>query len=307
VFSLKKLNTHAGCMNDSTMQIVHDYLFYLGTDGVVYRMNTTKTDVDITMTKELSIKLNLFVYPISLTFEDMLTMTSVFNNNKFYLINSKIMLVYDYRFTSWSIFRMPPMNCSIVLNNVLLFGGVNGYVYQPSDDYSDDGIPIVCYWASKRFDQGLPSNYKQFKELFVIAHVYNSFKSNLFIRYEIDYIDINQIADIANQISMWGRALWGDRFITRNISPSLPINIGRRGRKMRIIIMNGDKIRASVNTYSDLLTFVNPVANDVFQVLSDGKLYRYNLSIFTLLNSVDTFQPLKIYEINGEYTIKGKR
>lgn len=307
-FLMKKINTHTGFINNNTIVEAHNYLLFLGNDGIVYRMHTTQTDVNVLATAELSLALDLFKYPIELDFVKMKSCSAIFDSDKFYLFHPSVTLVYSYKFMAWTLYKGIATSYAVRFNNELLLGSTDNYIYSSTSGYDDSGIPIVAYWSSKMFDFGYASNYKQFKELFVIAHVYNDYTSTINVRYEIDYVDVVQTASIVNKISKWGTAIWGvDRFITRNIVPSLPITIGRRGRKLRFIIKNGEPITKSVATYNDLALIVTPVHLNLYRVIDTGKIYRYALGDFTEMSIIDLYQPLKVYEINGEFSIKGKR
>jgi hypothetical protein len=307
VFLMKRINTHTGFMNNNVIVEVHNYLMFLGSDGIVYRMHTTQTDVNVLATATLSLAINLFKYPIELDFVKMKTCFAIFDNDKFYLFHKDVTLVYSYKFMAWTLYKGVPTTCATRINNELVMGAYDSYMYISSNEYHDEYIPIVAYHSSKGYDFGLTSNYKQFKELYVIAHVYNDFMSTVNVMYEIDYVDIKQTSNIVNQVSRWGLAKWGDRFITRNISPSLPITIGRRGRKIRFTIMNGETIKQFVNTFTDLQEISIPVSMNLYKVIDTGKFYRYSLGNFTEVDTIELFQPLKVYEINGEFTVKGKR
>lgn len=306
-FLRKRITTHTGMMNNNISDRVHSFLFYLGTDGIVYRMITPRTDVEQITTGEVSKNINLFYYPIEMTLDKLKNTSSIFFNNDWYLFHEDKTLVYSYRFQAWSIFKGIPATCAKEIDGQLVVGTKSGYLYTYSDDYKDDNMPIQSYWASKRYDFEAPSNYKQFKELYVVAHVFPQYLSDVFIRYEIDYVDVEQIASIANKISYWGKALWGDRFITRNISPSLPITIGRRGRKLRIVIMNGKAVSNEFNTFSDMQNQSHPVSEEVYYVKDTKKFYEYILGNYVEMKDEKLYQPLKLYEINGEYKMKGKR
>ena len=307
VFTMKKINAHCGFVNNNTVVEAHNYLFYLGSDGVVYQMHTTQTDVNVLATSVLSKQLDLFKYPIELSFTDMKICSSIFDDDKFYLFHPKVTLVYSYKFMAWTLYKGINVMFAVNIDNDLLLGSNDHYIYSSLNEYHDSGIPIVAYYASKMFDFGYASNYKQYKELYVIAHVFNDFISTINVRYEIDYVDVEQVATIINQISKWGVAVWGDRFITRNIAPSLPVTIGRRGRKLRFIIKNGEVIKQIVPSFIDLDSIVTPVYLNLYKVTDTGKFYRYSFGNFTEVPTTDLFQPLKVYEINGEFSLKGKR
>jgi hypothetical protein len=231
----------------------------------------------------------------------------LFHDELYYLFHKDVTLVYSYKYQAWTIYKGLSITCATVKDDVIYFGGSDGYVYIQNNDYNDNDMPYPAYWGGKRLDFGTSSNYKQFKDIYVVAHVFDNYKSDIRIRYEIDYVDVQQIAEIKNQISKWGNTLWGDRFITRNISPSLPINIGRRGRKLRINIMNGYIVDNVFTTYENMINQIYPVTGQLYKALDVNKFYFYNIGVYTEIDRSELFQPMKVYEINGEYQIKEKR
>lgn len=307
LFTLNKINCHTGFMNNNSISEAHNYLMFLGSDGIVYKMHTTNTNMTVLATSELSKALDLFKYPIDLNMDKLKVCSSIFFNDKYYLFHKDITLVYSYKFLAWTIFKGVSANCGSIFNRELVLGSEDHYIYHNADSYDDNGIPIVAYRASKMYDFGYPSNYKQFKELFIIGHVYDDYISDINIRYEIDYVDVVQTATIVNKMSRWGITKWGDRYITRNICPSLPVTIGRRGRKIRFIIKNGEAITQSVASFSDLVNIVHPVHMNLYRTIDTGLIYRYALDEYTVVPTNELFQPMKLYELNGEFSIKGKR
>jgi hypothetical protein len=84
--------------------------------------------------------------------------------------------------------------------------------------------------------------------------------SSLKLQFEIDYSEKDRAFDIKDMISRWGTAVFGERFINKNINKSLPFNINSRGR---------------------LISFI--FGNDVIN------------------------QNFKVYEVNGQYEVRGFR
>jgi hypothetical protein len=307
IFTRKSMNVHCGMANHNATSLAHDMLFYLGDDGIVYRMITPQSDIKTLSTRVISSSLDLKTYPINLTQDKFREMTSLFHDELYYLFHKDVTLVYSYKYQAWTIYKGLSITCATVKDDVIYFGGSDGYVYIQNNDYNDNDMPYPAYWGGKRLDFGTSSNYKQFKDIYVVAHVFDNYKSDIRIRYEIDYVDVQQIAEIKNQISKWGNTLWGDRFITRNISPSLPINIGRRGRKLRINIMNGYIVDNVFTTYENMINQIYPVTGQLYKALDVNKFYFYNIGVYTEIDRSELFQPMKVYEINGEYQIKEKR
>src|SRR5690606_25852200 len=96
-----------------------------------------------------------------------------------------------------------------------------------------------------------PSTYKQFREFYLVSHTYDSFTSGVRIKIEVDYAAVTEYNFTSDQISVYGRSVWGDRYIDKNISASYPILVGRRGRGVKIILENGYFQTAEVETLEE--------------------------------------------------------
>jgi len=261
LYTMKDLNTHTGIAGSATAKRVNNYVFYLGNDGVVYSLYTPQTDTTKVMTVILSSKLLLFEEPLSFNTDDFPNASAVFFEDNYWLSIGDKILVYSFSRQGWSLFDSINACSFLVKDYKLLIGNNAGRLVEYNkNSYSDLGEPIVSYWKSKRFDMGFPSRIKKFKEMFAVAKTFDTINSTVKVSFEVDYEDIESISTIKNAISRWGEALFGDRFISRNINKSLPIVINRRGR---------------------LISFT--FANDV---VGEGML---------------------VYEINGEYELRGFR
>ena len=239
-FMLKKINTHAGFANNKVIQPAHNYLFYLGNDGNVYSMHTTQTNTEILATKILSKTVNLFNEPFSFTYDDFTLASSIFYKDEYFLSIRDKVLVYSYRFQAWTVYDGIDSRCFTSYDNQLFMGSGYGSLFRFGEDYNDDGKPIVSYWKSKMFHMGEPSIFKQFREMFIVAHTYDDFKSRIKMMFEVDYFSkgtdyFGEGVDIVSQISTWDEAVFGDKFIGFNMLVSKPITIGQRGRVIRII------------------------------------------------------------------------
>lgn len=260
-FYMKKVNTHTGFTNQDNIQSVNNYLYYLGNDGEVYSLYPVRGNTDLVSTKHINDKVDFFVEPLSFKFESIKNTSGIFFDNDYWLSFGNKILVYSFLFKAWTVFDGIQPNYFLHYENELLIADKSGKTYKYGYEYNDNGQVIPCYWYSKHYDMGQPSRIKQFRQLFVVAHSYEEWDSDIKLRFEIDYVDVKDQHVIKNQISRFGKARFGiNRFITRNIAQSLPVVIGQRGRLLRVIIANDE------------------------------------------LN-----QTIKIYEINGEYELRGFR
>ena len=320
VFTMKRITTHAGVVAGDTVQVVHNYLFYLGTDGVVYRMNTTNTDVRLLTTHVVSQRINLFTHPLSLTLEQMKQAMATFTADNYYLSIGNIVLVYSYRFMAWSKFDRLECTSLYRIDEEIVWGKKNRLYCFNHDNFLDDNIEFNCYWESKLFDLNLPVNYKYFKYISLVFETYEHFDSTARLLFEIDYEDVKLDYIFKNAIARWGVAKWGDRFATRNISKSLPIYVGRRGRLMKVKVHNGYFIQYKVDTVAHMQA-LKPKIDETCYVKTDAtngnhSHYVYKMIVddkgrqsleWVLIPREETNQPIKLYNIEIEYSVRGRR
>jgi hypothetical protein len=309
MFRLRKINTHTGFASHGAVDQAHNHLFYLGGDGNVYGMHTTQTNTDILATTILNRTVDVFKHPIGATTANLPNAQSVFFQDEWLLCLGDKVLVYSYRHRAWTLYKF--FNISItslfVNNNILLLGTNTGQVVKFSTEYYDLGKPFKASWASRVFDMDNPSSFKQFREFFIVAHTFNDFNSDVNVRFEVDYSDVKDNYKVINQIAIWGKSVFGHRFINRNINASLPIVIGRRGRGIKAILSNGYDESGTVTTYTDLETFTPKYEGTLVYVTDEIKYYLYTNNEWVAQSAEDINQPMKVYEVNGDYELRGKR
>lgn len=307
LFELRKLNTHAGFMNNMSINVAHNFLFFLGSDGVVYSLSSANQNEKIVSTTILSRTLDLFSSPLSLTRDNMLTACSVFYQDEWLLSIDDTVLVYNYRHRAWTRYNGFRARSFLVSEDKLLWGNQFGQVVKFADDYLDFDEPYESYWTSKNFDMEDPATFKQFKEFFLQTHTYDEYKSTIRIEVELDYVNVNSRMDVTNQVSKWGVAHFGDRFITRNINASIPITVGRRARNIRFTFRSGYISGFTCNTRTLLDLFTDNNEGKLVLVTDENQYYVYKEGEWTLISKEDTHSPMRIYQINGEYELRGKR
>lgn len=261
IFYLKDINVHTGTNSPATVKRVVNYLYFLGNDGVVYSMYTPNTDTNQLLSKIISDKITIFEEPLLRTTDMFADACAVYYDEYYYLSLGDLILVYSFLKQAWTVYDSINASSFKVVDYELLIGNTSGRVVKFSNTiYNDLDEPIVCFWKSKRFSMSYPSRVKKFKDMYVIAHTFDTIDSEIKVTVEIDYEDVENISTIKNKISRWGEAEFGDKFISRNINQSLPIVLNRRGR---------------------LISFI--FANDELD------------------------QTMRIYEINGQYELRGFR
>ena len=308
MFKLKRLNTHTGFASHNAIDIVNNYLFYLGNDGNVYALTSAKYDDKNLITTIISRQIDIEKKPINLSLDEISDACSIYFDEEWYLSIKDKILIYSYKNRTWTMYNNFNATSFYNINNVLIWGNNVGRTVKFTDgEYLDFGLPYQAYWWSKRFDMDESNSFKQFREFFLVAHTYEAYDSDILICFEIDYADVKDILETSNRISVWGKSMWGNRFINRNIIESLPLVLGRRGRNLRFKFYNGYFIRESVATYNDLANVSSKEENIVVKTLDTGNLYLYTDKTWVLLENRDINQRMKIYQINGDYELRGKR
>lgn len=312
VFTLKKITTHTGCVSGNTLKVVHNYLFYLGSDGVVYRMHTTNTDVRLLSTSIVSQTIDLFKAPIGKTLGEMKNASATFNNEHYYLSINDIVLVYSYRFMAWTIFDRLDAIYMYNRDGEIIWSKKNRLMHFDENTFLDEGVDFNCYWESKLFDLNAPVNYKYFKYISLVFDCYEHFDSTAKLIFEIDYEEVTLNHIFKNAISRWGVSKWGDRFAKKNISKSLPIYVGRRGRLVKVKVHNGNRVTHRVATKSALDSLI-AIVGEVAYVEDTGKHFKYNLDVTTShfywreIGNEEINQPIKLYNVEIEYSLRGRR
>lgn len=306
VFQLKQINSHTGFASSKSISIAHNYLFFFGSDGNAYALSSVKADAKILATTVLSQQIDVLKHPISITFDELSKASSIFFQDEWYTTVGDKVLIYSYRHRAWTMFNNMSATCFYSKDNILLWGTSKGRMVKHSDNYLDFDIPFQAYWSSKRFDMGDANSFKQFREFFIVAHTYDKFVSDIDVAFEIDYDDVSDTVTISNQIAVFGKTKWGARFINRNIVNSLPFIVGRRGRSIRFKLSNGHFVDDTINNVSDFVGYPRKEGLLVY-VVSEKSYYLYTDSHWVKQTMESLNQPMKVYQVNGDYELRGKR
>lgn len=308
VFQLIKLNTHTGLANHKAMDIVNNYLIYLGNDGNIYALTTSRYNDKNLITTCISESLDLFKAPINLTKSDISEACSLYYDDCWYLSVKDVVLIFSYTKRGWTLWKGLNARSFYNMNNTLIWGNEIGRIVKLCDDsYLDFGEPYQSFIHSNRFDMGEPNTFKHFRDFFIVAHVYDDRRTDINIVYEIDYSDVKGGLKVEQKKSIWGVSKWGDRFINRNIAETLPLTIGQRGRNFVFKISNGYYVREEIATVNDLATVTNKKEGLLVKTTDTSKYYLYTDYEWVEVGDDDLNQPMKIYQINGDYELRGKR
>lgn len=307
VFRLRKINTHTGFANHYAVNVAHNYLFFMGSDGNAYALSSIQGNERVLASSILSRTIDFFRPPVNLTKQDIYEASSIFFDDKWYITMKDKIMIYSYRHQAWTMYNNLHARSFYKFNNVLFWGNKDGQLCMPSEDHLDQGEPYEAYWSSKTFDMGEPSYYKQFKDFFIIAHTFDNFNSDIGVTFEIDHITVKENFLIKNQKSIWGKSRFGDRFINNNVNVSLPFSIGRRGRTIRFIFRNGFEIGTPVSTVDELDGYLGKKEGLLVKVTSTNQYFSFINGTWVEQTMENLNQTMRIYSVNGDYELRGKR
>lgn len=307
-FSMHRVNAHTGFANHEAVNVAHNYLFYLGSDGNMYALAGAQDESESIKTQILSQKINIFAEPIGLSKNDIPNAASVFYDDKWYISIGAKVLVYAYRHQAWTQYDSLNARSAFQYGQQLIFGDDLGRTLTIADNYLDVTIPYKALYRSGMFTMGDSNNFKYYRDFFIVANTFSPYRSDISVTFEIDYEDVANRVSISNQVSLFGESEFGDLFISRNINASSLFRIGRRGRNIRFRFENGYVVMAPVATFADLADYPGRTPGIAVLVIDENTYYTYNSdNTWTALDEVDLDQAMRIYEINGEYEFRGRR
>jgi len=238
-FYQKQIATSTGFMSHRSIKHIQNYLMFVGADGDLYTIHTPNTDVNMLANLKRNQKVDFKLHPILADTSDLEDAVAIVHNNEYWLSLGDKVVVYSYDHQAFAVYDSFNAESFYVMDGVLQFGNSDGYLMKyDTSRFNDDGVAISSYYASKRYDMGESIRIKQFKEAYLVAKTYSNYDSSFKVVFEIDYNDTEYEPTITSEIAVWGRVTWGERLITRNISKSLPLMIGQRGRLVKFIISN---------------------------------------------------------------------
>lgn len=336
LFRLFRINAHTGFASNNAVDIAHNYLFYLGYDGNAYAMSSVQEGNHLLQTAIISNQLDLRSAPFNdIAKEDIIDAKSHFVNDMWYVQIGKHTLVYSYIHRAWTRYLGLNITCFDKSDNTRLrWSGMfektyvgetyrSGGFYEFGDEYLDEPIviiesetasmrkrakfPYVAYWQSKRFDMDDASNFKQFKEFFIVSHTYDRFISDVLVSFQVDHTEVKNRLSVETRISRFGRAVFGDKFITRNVNSSLPVVVGRRGRNVQFILQNGEEVEEIHESYVEMTRRAKRIEGRLIYTGLENKYYRYIEGNWVEVETEQLNQPMLVYQVNGEYELRGKR
>ena len=331
-YVMTELNVHTGMANGYSASRVYNMLFFVGTDGNMYKLFPPSTSSDNFYTTQLNTSIDITRPPFNLETSCVNVATSEFDSKEglWYVQLGEHTLVYNYSLLAWTRYNNVNAVKFFKINNEVHYLNNFGSIYKfPSKDANQDyfdeiyessinkviKIPINCYWTSRNMDMGAPARVKQFRDTYVTSESFEEYPTVVKIKYEVDYVDISGEFTIENEISKWDKAIFGkSKFTSRNIDRSLPIMINRRGRTLKIFYGSGYKY---VGLWWDLPEPGSINEGEIFYNYSDDTLYlrvpcqrQYNTlkdRYYASLDSIVTNDALLVHNITGIYELKGYR
>ena len=318
-YKLTKITTHTGVVNHKCIDNVQGFLFYVGNDSNLYKMSYAITDTPTLLTRKLNNTVDLKKAPLNKTKEEINNAHTFYDkyNGEWWVQLGRDSLVYNYDYQAWTRhtgcdnrmmlhyqdkFTLCRENCT--------FTYFDDTVYYDIDyEYPTLRLPIPCYWTSKDIDFGEATRIKQIRDTYLVSEVFDEKKCDIRVKYDVDYVPIENESRVESEISLWDKARWDkNRFISTNIARSLPIMVGRRGRTFRAWIGNGYVFKDYVE---ELPHQSESEPGDLF--FCNGKFYvriprdYETREYYRELSEDELYQPMKIYELSGLYEFKGYR
>ena len=329
-YELKHISTHTGIANQNCVNTVNDYLFYVGTNGQCYKMQIAKTNSSQLLSTQLNTDFDFTLPPLKHSVDEIRNCHSGYDpvKNEWYIQLNNDTVVYNYTLMAWTRYNNIASMKFITIDNKFYITKSNGafYMFDESinhdtiDMYGDFNIPISSYWQSKTLDFGSSTRIKQIRDTYLVSESWDNNISDIEIKYEVDYVDIQKKSTIKSDIPIWGTAEFDNAiFSQKNIVRSIPIMVGRRGRTFTVILKTPYEYGGVFQGYpGDDDTINMPVGTliyfkDALGGLPNGWHIRteYNLETHSFWADVPNveyyFQPLKLYELNGIYELKGYR
>ena len=332
LYRLTRINCHTGMANSESADCVYHLMFFAGSDGNFYKLNPPSISNSTLNTSQLNTYLDLTLPPFNMTSDCTLEARTVFDgtNGLWYVQIADITLVYNYQLRAWTRYNNIDATCFFKMNSTVFFTRNTGCVYRFADKegnqkYYDDyydldagkviELPVSAYWTSRNMDMGTPARVKQFRDTYVTSECFDDYVTTVNVKYEVDYVDVQDSFTIINEISKWDRAKFDiNKFVSRNIDRSLPIMINRRGRTIKVSFGCGYQY------WGSLETFPPPGLIPEYQlvyVIEDEKLYLRVPRRSGFDNKKDKYfiefpreelnQALLVHNVMGIYELKGYR
>lgn len=308
LFALNKLISVTGFASPNAMSIAQSAIYFLGSDGNVYSLSYVRVGgVRMLTTTIMTMKQDFYSKPINIDKSLITTACSFYHLNEWFLSIGDKVMVYSSLYQAWTIYTNLDMRSIGVIGNEMVWGNSKGQLVKFNADLTLDlGLPSKAYWKSKNFDMGDPVSYKFFKEFYVVANTFDNATSTIDVLFEIDYQETKDKYSIVNLVSVYGKARWGDRYISHNIITSQPFLLGRRGRYIRFTLSTGYDVFATVNTHSDISALTQFSMDSIVYVTDEDAFYIFNGG-WNVIERDLLSTPMMVYQLSGDFEMRGKR
>lgn len=331
-YKLTQINSHTGMPNDRCANVVHGFLFFVGSDGNCYKMSPSYNNSNQIVTQQLNLKIDFKIKPFFKTLEQIKQAHTGYDpvRGEWFVEIDKLTFVYNFRLMAWTVYNNVSCSAFVTTDDSFYLCKQNctftRFDKSVLSDYYDLyklNIPIHSFWQSKDIDFGRPTRVKQVRDTYLVSETFDRALSTVNVRLNIDYVDVSKVHQITGEASYWDEAIWDvNKFIGYNINRSYPMMIGRRGRTFSVYISNQGNFAGlwqglpSNNDIADMeygTIFATYSSYDSHGNPTNIKFYKrgnYNLELGSYvypLTEKDMFQPMKIYEFNGLYELRGYR
>lgn len=331
-YILYKVNSHTGIANPNCSDMLYSRMFFVGTDGNFYKLNPPSQNSTTMSTSQVNLTLDLTLEPFNLTVSDVRYAHTYFDGTYglWYVQIGDITLVYNYQLMAWTRYNNINALNFFSMDGELRFCRATGNIYRFAsregnqkyyDEYYDPDLgktitlPIVAYWTSRNMDMGIPSRVKQFRDTYVTSESFENYNTTVNIKYEIDYVDIQDTFLIENEVSKWDKALFDvNKFVSRNIDRSLPLMLNRRGRTIKVYYGCGYKYWGGLEMFPSpgmipeyQLVYVNEEDKLYLRVPRRSGFTDTKDKYFMELPESELNQALLVHNIMGIYELKGYR
>lgn len=330
-YKIQKVNCHTGFVNNKSNNNIYSMLFFVGSDGNLYKLKPLNQYSNTLATTKLNVNLDLLSKPFTLNKQAIPNAFTAFDpvEGLWYIQINDETIVYHYDLMAFTRFNNIFAWQFFIMENELYFIKKNGSLCRfsrPSEAqyYHDElvvsigefgferlNIPICAYWTSKNIDLGVPAIVKRFRNIYITAESFEDFVSSVHIDFDVDYVDINKSYDLFSEVPKWDVAKWDKyNWVNRNINKSLPIPINKRGRNLRIKYGCGYKFGGS---YWQMPSIEEIDEYTLFYHIVEEKYYlRLPLTFvdgeptyFREFEKEELDQTLLIHNITGIYQLRG--
>lgn len=331
-YNLIKINTHTGIANNDCIDNIFHMVFFVGTDGNMYKLLPPSTVADTIYTKQLNLNIDITLPPLNLSVYSVLLAKTCFDGKEglWYVQLGDETLVYNYTLMAWTRYRNINALNFFKLNNEVYFNRCGGGVYKipgknANQSYYDEvfdtdaqrilRLPVNAYWTSRNMDFGVPARVKQFRDTYVTTESFEDHPTKVNVKYEVDYVDIFESYLVENEIAKWDKAIFDkSKFTSRNIDRSLPLMINRRGRTIKVFYGSGYEYigvwmqvpePGSIEEYK---VFYSREDDALFLRVPRRKGFESNKEKYYInLSEIEIDDALLVHNITGIYELKGFR